>query len=743
MSYARSSATPRQFRGPVHQLMSLLVIIALLLPNLPAASIAPAIRAATFSAKVNFQLSSTTVTLPEGYVKDVGDGFAESRGYGWVRQDSLSGARVPLSIVNNTRDRTVCSSLDIRLRTLVHMQAPQSATTQERTPAAWEYTLPNGTYAVTVAVGEPVAGQDVENHVINVEASNAIEGFVPSGANCSPTRQKTVTVVVPVADGKLTIDAIGGTNTKLSYVEITDDLTGIAIPPANPGGLRAATGDNQVQLNWTDNTESDLRGYNVYRSTTTPVSTSGTPLNGATPVTTSEYTDITAPNGVVFYYAVKAIDTSGNASGRSLSVRGMADTAAPPNFTLPVKVNFQNEATTPPPGYSKDFGENYANLRGYGWVVPGTSTPLSLVGNGRNRNTENQPAGEPDLRLATLMHMQGDTIPTFSNVRAAGAWEVALPNGSYSVEVSVGDAKPGNDTTSHKINVEGIKAIDNFAVNSTTTGDARYKSATLTATVNDGRLTIDAVGGTNTKINYVVISAATPADTTAPMVESAIPGDTGSNIPVDTDVAIEFSEPVQGVNGTTFTLSKGSEAVAATVTYNAADTTATLAPNADLEPGTLYTVRLTPDITDLAGNKLPAYQWTFTTAQVADTTAPDTTITSGPAEGATITTATASFEFASSEAGSSFECKLDGGDWADCTSPEDLANLPDGSHTFSVRAIDAAGNTDASPATRSFTSGRCAGDQRARQQQLRHRRRSDDQRHSAERPDRQAVRWIK
>jgi hypothetical protein len=85
----------------------------------------------------------------------------------------------------------------------------------------------------------------------------------------------------------------------------------------------------------------------------------------------------------------------------------------------------------------------------------------------------------------------------------------------------------------------------------------------------------------------------------------------------------------------------------------------------------------------------------------ADTTAPQTSISSGPA--ATTTSTAASFAFASSEAGSSFECKLDGGGWAACTTPKSYSGVLIGAHQFSVRAVDAAKNVDATPATQSWT----------------------------------------
>jgi hypothetical protein len=78
---------------------------------------------------------------------------------------------------------------------------------------------------------------------------------------------------------------------------------------------------------------------------------------------------------------------------------------------------------------------------------------------------------------------------------------------------------------------------------------------------------------------------------------------------------------------------------------------------------------------------------------------PETTVTSAPSSPAP---SSGSFGFASSEAGSTFECRVDAGDWAACSPPAPYAVAP-GTHVLEVRATDPGGTVDPTPAAASLT----------------------------------------
>jgi Glycosyl hydrolase catalytic core len=97
----------------------------------------------------------------------------------------------------------------------------------------------------------------------------------------------------------------------------------------------------------------------------------------------------------------------------------------------------------------------------------------------------------------------------------------------------------------------------------------------------------------------------------------------------------------------------------------------------------------------------PAY-WAFRSFS-ADKTPPKVSITAGPAQGTAVGDRTPTFRFASSEPGSTFRCRFGVQPYSQCTSPATPKSpLADGAHSFSVRAIDAAGNPSRL-ITRSFT----------------------------------------
>ena len=167
--------------------------------------------AAPGSLSVSFQPASSTV--PSGFVADTGAAYTSTRGYGWITQASVgSGAGTPVDISLNTRDRTL-PGVSGQLNTFIHMQFPTVSPTGNNTPAAWQYKLPNGTYTVSVGVGDAANNFDSTNQ-INIEGQLAVSAFVPT-----MTKKFTeATLRADVTDGYLTIDARGGTNTKLDYV---------------------------------------------------------------------------------------------------------------------------------------------------------------------------------------------------------------------------------------------------------------------------------------------------------------------------------------------------------------------------------------------------------------------------------------------------------------------------------------------------------------------------------------------
>lgn len=145
----------------------------------------------TGTIKVNFQLASAAV--PSGYLPDGGQVYGPRNGrtYGWNVDHS-----------DVTRDRNLHP--DQRLDTLSHFHRG----------GVWEIAVPNGSYRVTVNIGDP---QYPSTHTLNVEGTNYWNSLglaVNSFAN--------VTKTVQVQDGKLTVDQGAAIEkaTRINYIEI-------------------------------------------------------------------------------------------------------------------------------------------------------------------------------------------------------------------------------------------------------------------------------------------------------------------------------------------------------------------------------------------------------------------------------------------------------------------------------------------------------------------------------------------
>ncbi|MEO1653251.1 MAG: hypothetical protein AAFU64_06880, partial [Bacteroidota bacterium] len=201
-----------------------------------------------------------------------------------------------------------------------------------------------------------------------------------------------------------------------------------------------------------------------------------------------------------------AVDPSGLTAGSVLNGTVTASIAGFSDVTLEVEVlvigpatdlqfNFQNETATTPSGWNRDFGEAFGTRNGadqgaglsYGWKQLNDGSLLDATAWGRDRPNP----GANDI-LKTLMHLQpgGDEY----------LWELELPNGPYEVEVSVGDGG-GFTNSSHTINIEGQSIISAFVPTAN-----EFRTANANILIEDGVLSLEAIGGNNTKINSLIVS---------------------------------------------------------------------------------------------------------------------------------------------------------------------------------------------------------------------------------------------
>jgi fibronectin type 3 domain-containing protein len=171
--------------------------------------------------------------------------------------------------------------------------------------------LPDGAYKVSLHFADPtntVAGK--RQFDVFAEGKQILDNF-DIAANGGGKAAISRAFNVNVTGGELNLRfATVLDNAIVSAIEIVP--IGDTVAPAIPKRPAVSGSQEGVRLDWADNTDADLAGYNVYRSN----SAEGTYVKLTTggPVTASEFTDTTGPSGATVYYRVTAVDAWGNES---------------------------------------------------------------------------------------------------------------------------------------------------------------------------------------------------------------------------------------------------------------------------------------------------------------------------------------------------------------------------------------------------------------------------------------------
>ena len=224
----------------------------------------------------------------------------------------------------------------------------------------------------------------------------------------------------------------------------------------------------------------------------------------------------------------------------------------------------------------------------------------------------------------------------------------------------------------------------------------------VTFTVDDGA----SDAGTDTEnpevISTSIVVAAEDATVTYTGDTTAEAPNAGTDV-VDVTLSAHVTPSADGSSGdlttatVTFEDTTADEVLCADVPVDASgDATCTYDADVPSAAGRSYALELTVE-----GNYTGS--GTGSLEVTVDSTAPDTSITSGPVDGSLLLAGATAFGFSSNDSGATFTCLLDGAAKSCPSSPVSLTGLSRTTHTFSVAAKDQAGNQDSTPATRTFT----------------------------------------
>jgi hypothetical protein len=143
-----------------------------------------------------------------------------------------------------------------------------------------------------------------------------------------------------------------------------------------PTSITATPGAaGQIAVGWTG--ASGATGYNVYRRTSTGSFNYASPVNGATPLTGSSYTDTSTTNATTYRYVVRSVTPSATA-GQLESADSAESPAATADATSPTAVSLTDpgpalRGTVTLSGTATDSGSGVASVR-FQYAPAGTTT---------------------------------------------------------------------------------------------------------------------------------------------------------------------------------------------------------------------------------------------------------------------------------------------------------------------------------------------------------------------------------
>ncbi len=206
---------------------------------------------------------------------------------------------------------------------------------------------------------------------------------------------------------------------------------GYTTPPAAPQDLVADPGNARVSLTWTPNAEPV--GYNVYRSTSSPVSLAGPPVNGSTPLTLPNYLNLGLTNGTPYFYVVTAVNSFGTQSSPSNEANAtpLASLNQTPIVTAGPDRVIDFAGTVPLAGAATDDGPFTAT-----WTQ--ISGPAAVTFGNANSAATNATLTEPGTYVLRLTADDGaksafDEMTVTVNLTLVGAGDIApqcAPHGS-------------------------------------------------------------------------------------------------------------------------------------------------------------------------------------------------------------------------------------------------------------------------------------------------------------------------